>query len=52
MNAAVEPRDVHQLIDAQAGAPLSTDDIAFLCLPLLRAVATLHQHGRGSLIPR
>ncbi|MBW8810054.1 MAG: DUF4011 domain-containing protein, partial [Lysobacter sp.] len=34
------------VIAAQRGAGLATDDVLFLALPLLRAVAQLHAHGR------
>lgn len=34
------------VVEAQRGAGLATDDVLFLALPLLRAVAQLHAHGR------
>jgi predicted DNA-binding WGR domain protein len=38
--------DFRGLINAQSGAPLSADDIVFLAMPLMQAVAQLHVQGR------
>ncbi|KQV45338.1 AAA domain-containing protein [Duganella sp. Root336D2] len=39
-------RTLRQLIEAQAGAALSTDDVLVLLLPLFNQVAALHGQGR------
>ncbi|HEY0491485.1 MAG TPA: AAA domain-containing protein [Telluria sp.] len=39
-------RTLRQLIEAQDGAALSTDDVLVLLLPLFRQVAALHGQGR------
>ena len=40
------PRTLRALIQAQAGAPLPTDDVLVLVLPLFEQVAALHAQGR------
>nr|WP_229458847.1 DUF4011 domain-containing protein [Massilia glaciei] len=42
---APAPRTLRSLLAAQAGMPLSTDDVLVLVLPLLRQVAALHGAG-------
>lgn len=44
--APLQGEDLRALIATQAGAPLATDDVLLLALPLLREVAQLHAHGR------
>jgi len=39
-------RTLHNLVEAQAGAALSTDDVLLLVLPLFSQVAALHAQGR------
>ena len=40
------PRTLRTLIQAQAGAPLLTDDVLVLVVPLFEQVASLHKHGQ------
>lgn len=40
------PRTLRDLIEAQAGAALPTDDVLVLVLPLFQQVAALHAQGR------
>jgi predicted DNA-binding WGR domain protein len=42
--------DLRALINLQSGVPLATDDVVFLVLPLMQAVALLHSHGRVALL--
>lgn len=44
--ARIDGDNLRAVIAAQRGAGLATDDVLFLALPLLRAVAQLHAHGR------
>ncbi|MGJ7902526.1 AAA domain-containing protein [Lysobacter sp. 1R34A] len=41
-----EASSLRAVVEAQRGAGLATDDVLFLALPLFRAVAQLHAHGR------
>lgn len=41
-----EPRTLRTLVAAQAGGPLSTDDVLVLVLPLFEQVAALHAEGK------
>jgi predicted DNA-binding WGR domain protein len=43
-------RTLRELIAAQAGMPLSTDDVLVLVLPLLRQAAALHAAGRVAIL--
>jgi hypothetical protein len=43
-------RSLRELIAAQAGMPLPTDDVLVLMLPLLRQVAALHAAGRVAVL--
>ncbi|MCX4164348.1 MULTISPECIES: AAA domain-containing protein [Paraburkholderia] len=44
------PRTLRTLIQAQAGAPLSTDDVLVLVVPLFEQVASLHAQGRVAVL--
>jgi hypothetical protein len=47
MNDAIDhPRTLRDLIAAQAGMPLATDDVVILLLPLFEQVAALHAAGK------